>query len=231
MTFCFFPRAEQLCFDAHGRIFHRGKSVGKDTRSLIIDDILSRGGDVSTEVYPGRLRALGSKYKVSGVTVSNIRKTFCQTGENLPRHAAARGQPKRLEEPELDLVQLLIKRRPSITYKDIKENIEAYSTATASISFIGQAVRDHLPEGKMTLKKMMRPAGEKFFFYLVNKKYFSLSTVMLQIKTRVLKVGGLKLQFLWFYNFNYSNLDFTHTRRHVTYRYTRVSPVIWHLLG
>ena len=107
---------------------------------------------------------------------------------------------KRLDEPELDLVQLLIKCRPSITYKEIKENIEAYSTATASISFIGRAVRDHLPEGKMTWKKMMRPAGEKFFFYLVNNKYFSLSTVMLQIKTRILKVGGLKLQFSWFYN-------------------------------
>ena len=34
--------------------------------------------------------------------------------------------------------------------------------ATASISTIGRAVRDRLPEGKMTWKKMMRPAGEKF---------------------------------------------------------------------
>ena len=34
--------------------------------------------------------------------------------------------------------------------------------ATASNSTIGRAVRAHLPEGKMTWKKMMRPAGEKF---------------------------------------------------------------------
>ena len=34
--------------------------------------------------------------------------------------------------------------------------------AAASISTIGRAVRDHLPEGKMTWKKMMRPAGKKF---------------------------------------------------------------------
>ena len=98
MTFCFFPRAEQVCFDADGRTFLRGKSVGKDTRSLIIDDILSGGGDVSTEFYSGSFRAIGSKYKASGVTVSNIWKTFCQTEENLPRHTASRGQPKRLEE-------------------------------------------------------------------------------------------------------------------------------------
>ena len=94
--------------------------------------------------------------------VSSVWKTFRQTGENLPLHAAARGQPKRLAEPELDLVQLLIKCRPSRIYKGIKENIEAQSMVTASISTIGRAVRDRLPEGKRTWKKMMRPAGEKF---------------------------------------------------------------------
>ena len=64
------------------------------------------------------------------------RPSFCQTGENLPLHAAARGQPRRLAEPQLDFVQLLIKCRPSenLTYKSIKENIEAQSMATVSIS-------------------------------------------------------------------------------------------------
>lgn len=59
-------------------------------------------------------------------------------------------------------MQLLIKSRPSVTYKETKENIEAHSTTTASISAIGRAVRDHLPEGKMTWKKMIRSAAEKF---------------------------------------------------------------------
>ena len=34
--------------------------------------------------------------------------------------------------------------------------------ATASISTIGRAIRARLLEGKMTWKKMMRPAGEKW---------------------------------------------------------------------
>ena len=34
--------------------------------------------------------------------------------------------------------------------------------ATASIITMGRAVRDRLPEEKMTWKKMMRPEGEKF---------------------------------------------------------------------
>ena len=64
-------------------------------RSLIIDDILSGGRNVSTEYYPGGFRAIGSKYKVSGVTVSNVWKTFCQTAENLPLHAATMGSTEK----------------------------------------------------------------------------------------------------------------------------------------
>ena len=89
VTLCFFSRAEQFCFqmNEYGRTFPRGKcgkSILNDMRSLIIDDILSGGGNVS-EYYPGSFRAIESKYKVSGV----VWKTFCQTGENLPLHAAA----------------------------------------------------------------------------------------------------------------------------------------------
>ena len=103
-------------------------------RSLIIDDILSGGYNVSTEYYTGRFRAIGSKYKVNGVAVSNVWKTFCQMGENLPRHAAARGQPKRLAEHELDLVQPPINvDLRELTWALIQENIEAPSMATASI--------------------------------------------------------------------------------------------------
>ena len=54
--------------NTYERTFHRGKLIEKYMRSLIIDDILSGGGNVSTEYYPGRFRAIGSKYKVSGVT-------------------------------------------------------------------------------------------------------------------------------------------------------------------
>ena len=131
LPLCFVSRAEQLCpeMNAYGRTFHGGKSIEKHMRWLIIDDILSGGGNVWTEYYPGSFRAIGSKCKVSGVPVSNVWMTFCQTRENLPLHAAARGQPKKLAEPELDLVRLLIKCRPSRTSErenDLEKDDEAY---------------------------------------------------------------------------------------------------------
>ena len=87
--------------------------------------------------------------------VSNVWKTFCQTGENLPRiHAAVRCQLKRLAELELDLFQLLIKCRPSRTlYKGIKENIEVQSMATALISTIGRAVEGPVTRRDNDLEK------------------------------------------------------------------------------
>ena len=52
----------------YGGTLHCGKSIEKYLRPLIINDILSGGGNVSTEYYPGGFRAIGSKYKVSDVT-------------------------------------------------------------------------------------------------------------------------------------------------------------------
>ena len=70
---------------------------------------MSGGGDVSTEFYPGSFRDIGLKYKNY-----ELWKTFCQiTGNYFHRHTA-KGQPKKLEESKLDLVQLLIKSRPSV---------------------------------------------------------------------------------------------------------------------
>ena len=113
IMFLFAGRTTLPQMNAYGGTFHRRKSIEKYMGYLIIDHILSGGRNVSTEYYPGRFRAIGSKYKVSGVTVSNVWKTL------LPLHATARGQPKRLADPELDLVQLLIKCRPSRKCKGI----------------------------------------------------------------------------------------------------------------
>ena len=82
VTLCFFSQAEQLCLemDAYAEELF---TVGNQLKSICIS-ILSGGGNVSSEYYPGSFRAIGSKYKMSGVTVSNAWKTFCQTGQKSP---------------------------------------------------------------------------------------------------------------------------------------------------
>ena len=78
--------AEQLYYEmnAYGKTFHRGKSIAKYMGSLIIDDILSGGENVSTEHYLGSFRAIGSKYKVSGVTSFKRMEDLLPNGRNYP---------------------------------------------------------------------------------------------------------------------------------------------------
>ena len=57
----FAGRTTLLQMNVYGRTFHRGKSIEKHMRSLIIDDILSEGRNVSTEYYPGNFRAIRIK--------------------------------------------------------------------------------------------------------------------------------------------------------------------------
>ena len=76
-------------------------------RSLIIDDILSGGGTVSPEYYPGSFRA----NKVSGVTSFKRMEDLLSNGGKSPSPCCSyncRCQLKRMAEPELDLFQLLI---------------------------------------------------------------------------------------------------------------------------
>ena len=61
IMFLFAGRTTLPQMNAYERTFHRGKSIEKYMRSLIIDDVLSGGRNVSTECYPGSFRAIGSK--------------------------------------------------------------------------------------------------------------------------------------------------------------------------
>ena len=57
-----------------------GNQLKKYMRSLIIDDILREGENVSTQYYPGSFRAIGSKYKVSGVTSFKLMEDVLSNG-------------------------------------------------------------------------------------------------------------------------------------------------------
>ena len=83
---CFFSRAEKLCFEmnAYGGTFDRGKSIEKYMGSMNIDDILSGGGNVSAEYYPGSFKAIGLKYKVSGVTSFKLMEDLLSNGRKSP---------------------------------------------------------------------------------------------------------------------------------------------------
>ena len=121
--------------NAYGRTFHRGKSIEKDMRSLIIDDISSGGGNVSTEYYPGCFRAIGSKYKVSGVTCFKHMEDLLSNGRKSPSPCFGQGSTEKADGTRTSFGAAAVKMQTfeNLTYQGRKENIE-----------------------------MMRPAGEIF---------------------------------------------------------------------
>ena len=67
-----------------------------------------------------------------GDAVKNIWTSFCQSGSLKPN--PAKGQPRILDETDLDLAQVLKQIAPSMAYKDLKGYIERYSAKSPSIS-------------------------------------------------------------------------------------------------
>lgn len=147
--------------NAFGRTYSQGKALNKDLRSLIVDVILSEGGDVTTGYYPGNFRDIERRFKVTAGVPKRVWNNFCKTGRLEP-HRYVCGVQSPLEQPELELVRILKENRPSITYNEIKENVERFTAINPSIAAIGRAVRSRLSTGIMTWKKMIRPSAEKF---------------------------------------------------------------------
>ena len=147
--------------NAYGRTYRQGKALDNDLRSIIVDTIISEGGDVTTGYFSGNFRSIERRFKVSAGVPKRVWNNFCQTGKLEP-HRPVCGLKSPLEEPELELVRILKENRPSMTYNEIKENVERFTTSNPSIAAIGRAVRTRLSTGIMTWKKMIRPAAEKF---------------------------------------------------------------------
>ena len=73
------------------------------------------------------------------------------------------GNPSHLKREDVELIDFLKKEKPSKTYKSIKEDLDTYCTLEGgtSVSAIANVVKNRLPEGPFTRKRMTKPS-EKF---------------------------------------------------------------------
>ena len=67
----------------YGRTFRHGKSLVKDMRSLVIDDIVRGGGNVLTAFYPGSFTAIGKK-KLWSYSLKNMEDVLLNNWKLLP---------------------------------------------------------------------------------------------------------------------------------------------------
>ena len=146
-----------------GRSLIRGKAIDESLRGSIIDSIILEGGDPASGFFPGRYSDVADRFRVSNQFVSKLWQNFCTTGEHLPSKKKS-GNPSHLKPEDIQLMEFLKKEKPSLPYKSIKEVLENYSTLDGgtSLSAIGNATRNKLPEGPFTRKRLTKASAEKF---------------------------------------------------------------------
>ncbi|XP_070547926.1 protein gooseberry-neuro-like [Ptychodera flava] len=150
-----------------GRSFCRGKPLSNDLRYMIRTEMLSLGANNLTGYFPsGSMRKVAERFKVNKSTVSRIWKRFCETGEIVPGTPGGQTRNK-LTDPDLEFIEVLKRERPSITYKEITEQLLQYgSVNSVSVSTVGRAVRTELTENSdnFSVASTFKDKGERKVF-------------------------------------------------------------------
>lgn len=147
-----------------GRTYIKGRPLGNDARQLVIDEMLQNGGDVFSGYFPGKLRDVAAKFKISNSTVTNIWSNAVRTGNVNPAQKKG-GNPSHLSEDDLKLIETLVMSNPTITQKEILHTLEEFGDifGGTSISAISNALRNRMPSGKeYSHKKCLTTAQERF---------------------------------------------------------------------
>ena len=141
-----------LTVSKSGRFYIPGKPLSSDLRHLIIDKIVEGGGDPLTMIFPGRFVDIANELNVSLATVSKIWKNYCETGSLSPlKHRG--GNPSRLSNGDLELIEVLKRQKPSITHAEVMDCLHDCGDlpfGTTSVTEVCNAVRNRLciPSGK-----------------------------------------------------------------------------------
>ena len=196
----------------HGRRFVNGKALDEDLRELIVLSLLKEGADVVTGKVPyGKIKQTAERCMVGSDTVAILWKRYVEDQSLEPKLRG--GSVSKLGEQEVDLIQHLKTRTPSMTYADILKVLEQTAVLPSGTSkpAVGRVVVNKLG---MSYKKLTRCASNKFtadnirycqFFvnYMPgikaeNIKFFDEAGINLQVCSRLTDIrtavkGQLKL--------------------------------------
>lgn len=107
-----------------GRDYSKAVGISKDLRSLIVQEIIERGGNsVTGEVPRGVITAVAEKFKVVVQTVSNVWKRYLSTGDLSESRRNTQGRPK-LTEPDVRMIQFLKQEAPSVTGREVLDKLK-----------------------------------------------------------------------------------------------------------
>ncbi len=133
-----------------GRTFVRGKALGEETRSAIVEKI-------------NNILAMADTFQVWPESVRKVWRLVCSEGNVTPRPRKT-GNPAHIKPEDVELVEFLKRERPSISYPSIKDKLEIFSDIEGgtSVSAVGRTVRNRMSDGPWTWKKLSKQPIDKF---------------------------------------------------------------------
>lgn len=146
-----------------GRILVPGRAIDADFRRLVIDHMISNGGDILTGYFPGSVSSVADHFKLSRSCVAKLWNGACERASIDPQWKGG-NNPTHLHSQGLDLLEALKTAKPSMPYNKILEVINANCVIPSgtSTSAIGRAVQNRLSGGPWTWKRMSNIKYEKF---------------------------------------------------------------------
>ena len=142
------------------------KPLSKDLRMHVVENILAEGGDRASAYIPLTYAELSRKLRLSPNTVKSIWQQYCQEYCVNPKPTGGFRRSK-LDQDNLQLIEILKIEKPSITYAEIIRTVEEYGGIHGeeiSIASISRAVTSgRLPSGsRYSRKKLTKLARERF---------------------------------------------------------------------
>ncbi|CAB4004714.1 Ankyrin repeat domain-containing 34B [Paramuricea clavata] len=142
-----------------GRSYSQGVALDQDLKCLIVDSIIKEGGDRATGYIPCTFAKLSRRFCVSSKAIKSVWHRFCEEMTTTPKKKGGMTHSK-LEEGDLELIEVLKVHSPSISLSEIIQELPALEI---SMSAISRAIRNRLPSGEQyTRKKLTRLARERF---------------------------------------------------------------------
>ena len=120
---------------------------------------------VTGDVPRGLYSTLGRSHRLSRTTVRSVWLNYCEDGryEPRPKKGVGAGRQGKLNDGDLFFFQSILKEKPSTSYSEIAEKPQQYSvTGRVLKQCLSHYVRNYLPSGKFSFKRITREMGDKY---------------------------------------------------------------------
>ena len=105
-------------FNSLGRSYLPGKPLSGENRELIVNEIVRLGGDCITGDFEGNFSDVGRLFEVSIQTAKNVWIRLTQDGTIKPKDKLGAFDPPKLQQEELELIEVLKHHKLSMPYTD-----------------------------------------------------------------------------------------------------------------